>query len=200
MAGLKPTDKFLIIDESTSKTDYGTRKTIYEEGTPNEKEITAFSFKRNFLGVLGLNVESTLFAIKNLDEFEFGKSLFKIRNFYSYSKEDIELINEAISRYTLSKKQITKILEEKEDNPEFLEKLLRSIENNKKDKSMVLARKLNMRERKDMKRIKKFLKNNQWTIMAIFGALTWLLLCLEVFAGALEVIDFYVKFAHLSGL
>ena len=51
-----------------------------------------------------------------------------------------------------------------------------------------------------MKRIKNFLKNNQWTIMAIFGALTWLLLCLEVFAGALEVIDFYVKFAHLSGL
>ena len=133
----------MIIDESTSKTDFETRKTIYEEGTLNEKEITAFSFKRNFLGVLGLNVESILFAIKNLDEFEFGKALFKMRSFYSDSKEDIELLNEAIGRYTLSKKQITKKLEEKEDNPKFLEKLLRSIKNNKKDKSMVLARKLN---------------------------------------------------------
>ena len=98
----------MIIDESTSKTDFETRKTIYEEGTLNEKEITAFSFKRNFLGVLGLNVESILFAIKNLDEFEFGKALFKMKSFYSDSKEDIELLNEAIGRYTLSKKQITK--------------------------------------------------------------------------------------------
>ena len=128
MARLKPTDKIVIIDESTSKTDFETRKTIYEEGTSNEKEITAFSFKRNFLGVLGLNVESTLFAVKNLDEFEFGKALFKMRSVYSDSKEDTKLLNNAIGRYTLSKKQITKKLEEKEDNPEFLEKLLRSIE------------------------------------------------------------------------
>ena len=48
-----------------------------------------------------------------------------------------------------------------------------------------------------MKRIKKFLKNNQWTIMAIFGALTWIVFALEVFASALEVIDYYVTFAHL---
>ena len=34
-------------------------------------------------------------------------------------------------------------MEEQEDNPEFLKKLLRSIKNNKNDKSMVLARKLN---------------------------------------------------------
>ena len=95
----------MIIDESTSKTEFETQKTIYEEGTLNEKEITAFSFKRNFLGVLGLNVESILFAIKNLDEFEFGKALFKMRSFYSDSKEEIELLNEAIGRYTLSKKQ-----------------------------------------------------------------------------------------------
>ena len=47
-----------------------------------------------------------------------------MRSFYSDSKEDIELLNEAIGRYTLSKKQITKKLEEKEDNPKFLEKLL----------------------------------------------------------------------------
>ena len=66
-----------------------------------------------------------------------------MRSFYSDSKEDIELLNEAIGRYTLSKKQITKKLEEKEDNPEFLEKLLKSIKNNKEDKSIVLARKLN---------------------------------------------------------
>ena len=95
------------------------------------------------MGVLGLNVESTLFAIKNLDEFEFGKALFKMRSIYSDSKEDIELLNNAIGRYILSKKQITKKLEEKEDNPEFLEKLLKSIKNNKEDKSIVLARKLN---------------------------------------------------------
>ena len=68
MAGIVPTDKIIIIDESTSKTDFQTRKTIYEEGTKNEKEISAFSFKQNFLGCLGLNTESTLFAIENLDE------------------------------------------------------------------------------------------------------------------------------------
>ena len=143
MAGIVPTDKIIIIDESTSKTDFQTRKTIYEEGTKNEKEISAFSFKQNFLGCLGLNTESTLFAIENLDEFEFGKSLFKLKSFYSDSKNDIELLNEAIENYSLSKKEIRKKLEEQEDNPEFLKKLLRSIKNNKNDKSMVLARKLN---------------------------------------------------------
>lgn len=143
MAGIVPTDKIIIIDESTSKTDFQTRKTIYEERTKNEKEISAFSFKQNFLGCLGLNTESTLFAIENLDEFEFGKSLFKLKSFYSDSKNDIELLNEAIENYSLSKKEIRKKLEEQEDNPEFLKKLLRSIKNNKNDKSMVLARKLN---------------------------------------------------------
>lgn len=48
-----------------------------------------------------------------------------------------------------------------------------------------------------MKRIKKFLKNNQWTILAILGALTWIIFCLEVVASAMEVIDFYVSYARL---
>lgn len=48
-----------------------------------------------------------------------------------------------------------------------------------------------------MKRVKKFLKDNQWTILAIIGALIWMVFCMEVLASAMEVIDFYVKFAHL---
>lgn len=48
-----------------------------------------------------------------------------------------------------------------------------------------------------MKRIKKFLKNNQWPIMAAIGVLTWIILGLEVLAGAMEVIAFYVTFARL---
>ncbi len=51
----------------------------------------------NFLGVLGFNCESLLFDIKNLNEFEFGKSLFKIRNFYSQEEHDIELLNYVIN-------------------------------------------------------------------------------------------------------
>lgn len=45
-------------------------------------------------------------------------------------------------------------MEEKEDNPEFLEKLLRSIENNIKDKSMVLARKLINTAKENQQKIK----------------------------------------------
>ena len=48
-----------------------------------------------------------------------------------------------------------------------------------------------------MKRIKKFLKDNQWPIIAAIGVLTWIVLGLEVFAGAMEVITFYVTFARL---
>ena len=66
-------------------------------------------------------------------------SIFLYNNYnnikeYTVLLKDTKLLNNAIGRYTLSKKQITKKLEEKEDNPEFLEKLLRSIENNIKDK------------------------------------------------------------------
>ena len=47
------------------------------------------------------------------------------------------------------------------------------------------------------KRFRKFLKDNQWAILAVMGALTWILLCIEVFAAALEVASFYVNFALL---
>ena len=97
----------------------------------------------NFLGVLGFNCESLLFDIKNLNEFEFGKSLFKIRNFYSDKEQDIELLNYIINNYDLSKRQIRKIIEDNdENNDEFSEKILRSMKRNKKDKSSILARKL----------------------------------------------------------
>ena len=93
----------------------------------------------NFLGVLGFNCESLLFDIKNLNEFEFGKSLFKIRNFYSHEEQDIELLNYIINNYDLSKREIRKIIE---NNDEFSEKILRSMKRNKNDKSSILARKL----------------------------------------------------------
>ena len=97
----------------------------------------------NFLGVLGFNCESLLFDIKNLNEFEFGKSLFKIRNFYSHEEQDINLLNYIINNYDLSKREIRKIIEDNdENNDEFSEKILRSMKRNKKDKSSILARKL----------------------------------------------------------
>lgn len=80
----------------------------------------------NFLGVLGFNCESLLFDIKNLNEFEFGKSLFKIRNFYSQEQQDIELLNYIINNYDLSKREIRKIIEyNDENNDAFSEKILK---------------------------------------------------------------------------
>ena len=97
----------------------------------------------NFLGVLGFNCESLLFDIKNLDEFEFGKSLFQIRNFYSTHEQDLEVLNYIINKYHLSKKEIRKIIENNnENNEEFIDKILRSMNRNKGDKSSILARKL----------------------------------------------------------
>ena len=97
----------------------------------------------NFFGVLGFNCESLLFDIKNLNEFEFGKSLFKIRNFYSDKEQDVELLNYVINNFDLSKREIRKIIEDNdEDNDEFSEKILRSMKRNKNDKSSILARKL----------------------------------------------------------
>jgi len=93
----------------------------------------------NFLGILGFNCESLLFDIKNLNEFEFGKSLFKIRNFYSHEEQDIKLLNYIINNYDLSKKDIRKIIE---NNDDFTGKILRSMKRNKRDKSSILARKL----------------------------------------------------------
>ena len=84
------------------------KKTIYPEGKENTAQITAKSYSVNFLGVLGFNCESLLFDIKNLNEFEFGKSLFKIRNFYSQKEQDIELLNYLINNYDLSKKRYKK--------------------------------------------------------------------------------------------
>ena len=97
----------------------------------------------NFLGILGFNCESLLFDIKNLNEFEFDKSLFKIRNFYSHEEQDIELLNYVINNYDLSKKDIRKIIEDNyENNDDFTGKILRSMKRNKRDKSSILARKL----------------------------------------------------------
>lgn len=62
----------------------------------------------NFLGILGFNYESLLFNIKSLNEFEFGKSLFKLRNFYSHEEQDIKLLNNIINNYDLSKREIRK--------------------------------------------------------------------------------------------
>ena len=133
----------MVLDESTIKTGIGTKKSLYLEGEENTTEITAKSYSVNFLSVLGFNCESLLFDIKNLNEFEFGKSLFKIRNFYSTQKQDIELLNYIINNYNLSKKEIRKIIENNnENNEEFIDKILRSINLNKKDKSSILARKL----------------------------------------------------------
>lgn len=83
-----------------------------------------------------------IFDIKSLDEFEFGKSLIKIRN-ELYSPESDNILDYILDNYDLSIKEIRKIIEETDEhNDEFLEKLLRSMKNNKKDKSSVLARKL----------------------------------------------------------
>lgn len=106
-------------------------------------QITAKSYSVNFLGILGFNCESLLFDVKNLNEFEFAKSLFKIRNFYSEEEQDVELLKYLINNYDLSKREIRKLIEDNdENNDEFSEKILRSMKRNKNDKSSILARKL----------------------------------------------------------
>lgn len=49
------------------------------------------------------------------------------------------------------------------------------------------------------RRIKRFVRDNKWAIISIFGILTWLLLALEVLAGAVNVISFYVTMSNLAG-
>lgn len=92
---------------------------------------------------LGYNVESFLIELKNLNEFEFGKSLLKIREFYCESKIISNVFNEVINNYDLTKKEIRTIISNThEDNKEFIEKIKRSIKLNKNDVSSDLARKL----------------------------------------------------------
>lgn len=93
--------------------------------------------------VLGYNCDSFIFPIKRLNNFEFGKSLIKIREAYCESYEIKELFSNIIEKYDLTKKEIRTILEETEEyNEDFLPKLNRSINNNKKDNSNALSRKL----------------------------------------------------------
>lgn len=169
----------MVLDESTIKTGIQTKKVIYQENEENKVEISKESFSVNFECVLGLNTESTIFPIKNLNEFEFGKTLLKIRNIEYDENTKYNILNDVIINYDLSIKEIRKIIEETdENNPEFKEKLLRSMKNNKKDKSSILARKLgkhckresteNEDKRKETKynHIRNLLKNNN--ISSIF--------------------------------
>lgn len=153
------------MDESTTKSDQSTSRCIYEAGNPNLMEKPSKSYKKNFLAVLGINVESNLFIIKNLDEFEFAKALFRIKRCYTDSDEAKKVLDKVIGKCTLSKKDITKKFEEKEDNPEFKEKINRSLKNNKNDKSMVLSRKIGKhckRYSTDNSEIRKEIKKNHY--------------------------------------
>lgn len=95
------------------------------------------------MAILGYNVDSFLIPIESLNEFEFAKSLFKIREHYSKSKMISDKINIIIDNYNLTKKEIRAILESKEEyNEEFIKKINRSIKANKNDNTNALARKL----------------------------------------------------------
>lgn len=101
------------------------------------------SFTVNFLAAIGINTKSMLMDIKNLTEFEFGKSLFKIKMELTddeYAKKHLKYI---LSLYDLSKKEVTEILEEYEDPfCDFDEKIERSLSYNKNDNPSTKARKL----------------------------------------------------------
>ena len=95
------------------------------------------------MAILGYNADSFLIPIESLNEFEFVKSLFKIREFYSESKIISDRIYEIINRYDLTKKEIRNILESEEEfNDDFIDKINRSIKANKNDNTNALARKL----------------------------------------------------------
>ena len=136
-------DDVVSLDESTIRSDFRTNKRIYSKGTENILEKPSKSFKVNFLAVLGWNTKSILLEINNLNEFEFGKALFKIKielTNDSYAKKQLNYI---LSHYDLSKKEITEILEEYEDPfCDFDEKIERSLKNNQKDNAATKARKL----------------------------------------------------------
>ena len=86
---------------------------------------------------------NTIIPIESLNEFEFAKSLFKIREHYSESKIISDRIYKIIGSYDLTKKEIRDILESKEEyNDDFIDKINRSIKANKNDNTNALARKL----------------------------------------------------------
>ena len=60
------------------------------------------------MGIIGYNTKSTHLFINNLSGLEFGKSLIKIREFYSNSKEYSNIFNKIIDKYDLSKKRYKK--------------------------------------------------------------------------------------------
>ena len=92
---------------------------------------------------MGYNVESFLIEIDNLTEFEFGKSLLKIREHYCDSEITCNVFNEVIDNYDLSKKEIRAILSnEYNDNTDFIKKIERSLKANKNDVTTDLARKI----------------------------------------------------------
>lgn len=110
MARITAKDKVVILDESTKKADFHTGRTLYPDDEENIVEKPAKSFKMNFLAVLGFNVESSLFVIKNLDEFEFIKILLKLKRFYADSNEDKKILDKVIGNFNISNKEITKKL------------------------------------------------------------------------------------------
>ena len=95
------------------------------------------------MAVLGYNADSFLIPIENLNEFEFAKSLFKIREHYSKSEIISDRIYEIIDSYDLTKKEIREKLESEEEyNDDFIDQINRSIKANKNDNTNALARKL----------------------------------------------------------
>ena len=84
-----------------------------------------------------------LFTIKNLTEFEFGKTLIKIKIELTEDPYAINHLNYILSMYDLSNKEITEILEEYEDPfCDFDGKIERSLKYNKNDNATAKARKL----------------------------------------------------------
>lgn len=141
------TDEDLVggLDESTMKTGIGIKKGIHlrENGKKKREKITGETVSLNFMCFLGYNCESYQFVIKRLNEYEFCKSLLKLRSFLCDSKEIKNTLETIIDNFDLSNKEIRKILEDKNESPkEFLEKIERSIKANKKDPLPAIARKL----------------------------------------------------------
>ena len=59
----------------------------------------------NFICILGYNVESTQINVKNLTQFEFSKTLLKIRETYCNNDYIKDIFTNTIDDFDLSKKR-----------------------------------------------------------------------------------------------
>ena len=131
------------MDESTHILKIQTGKQIYKKGIKNTKKITKEKLKANFFGALNINGKSKIYPIKRLNSEYFVKVLVELRKDFSEDEENITILNRILDDIILSKKEIRSIISANgNSNENFVNRILRSLKNNKNDDESTLSRKI----------------------------------------------------------